>query len=192
MQNDFGSADGDRLPEPERWKVLGNRPLYSSPWIGLDLVKVVPPGREPYEHHVARVADAVGVVLRHPDRGVLLLHRYRFITDTSGFEIPAGALDEDEGVEDAAAREVLEETGWTVRDMSRMLVCNPSDGVSDQRFHFVLATADEQTGEPVDAYESSARVWFRPDELSSLLRDGKVPGALTSVALLHALHFGML
>jgi 8-oxo-dGTP pyrophosphatase MutT (NUDIX family) len=181
-----------RLPAPQRWDVLGRRALYSSPWVGLDLVTVTPPGRDTYDHHVVRVPDAVGVVLHHPGRGVLMLHRHRFITGTTGFEIPAGGVDEGESVAAAAAREVLEETGWTVRAVRRMFSCSPSDGVSDQRFHLVRAVAGEPAGEPADAHESSSRVWIPRDRLPGLIEEGRVPGALSTVALLYALQFGLI
>lgn len=185
-------AGGEALPPVHRWEVLGRRSLYTSKWINLSLVRVAPPGHEPYEHHVAELPDAVGVVLCHPDKGVLLLHRHRFITDTEGYEIPAGGIDPGESVEQAAAREVLEETGWTVRAMAPLLTCNASDGVSDQRFHFVLAQADSFQGAPADAYEATSRVWVDKARLNRLLANGSIPGALSTVALLHALHFGHL
>ena len=56
--------------------------------------------------------QAAGTIVRDPDRGVLLLWRHRFITDTWGWEIPAGRIDPGETPEQAAARETLEETGW--------------------------------------------------------------------------------
>jgi 8-oxo-dGTP pyrophosphatase MutT (NUDIX family) len=189
---DGGVLGSDGLRPAQRWEVLGRRTLYSSPWVGLTLTTVAPPGREPYEHHVVELPDAVGVVLRHPQRGVLLLHRHRFITDTSGFEIPAGGIDTGETVEQAAAREVLEETGWAVRGMTRLLTCNASDGVTDQRFHFVLASTDRLLDSPRDAYEATSLVWVRPDRLADLIATGSIPGALSTVALLYALHLGHL
>lgn len=186
------AGDVGRLPSAQHWDALGSRRLYTSRWVSLDLVTVAPPGREPYEHHVVRVPDAVGVVLVHLEHGVLMLHRHRFITGTTGLEIPAGGVDEGETVEEAAAREVLEETGWTLRTVTRMFSCSPSDGVSDQRFHFVLGIAGERAGDPVDAHESSSRVWVSRDRLSGLIEEGRVPGALSTVALLHALHFGLI
>jgi 8-oxo-dGTP pyrophosphatase MutT (NUDIX family) len=42
-----------------------------------------------------------------PDRGVLLLWRHRFITDSWGYEIPAGGVDEGETPAQAATRELL-------------------------------------------------------------------------------------
>jgi 8-oxo-dGTP pyrophosphatase MutT (NUDIX family) len=187
-----GVPDPEALPPVRRWEVLGRRSLYESKWISLSLLRVVPPDREPYEHHVAEVADAVGVVLCHAEKGVLLLHRHRLITDTVGYEIPAGGIDDGESIEQAAAREVLEETGWTVRDMVPLLFCNASDGASDQRFHFMLAHTDRFLGEPTDDYEASSRVWVDRARISELIGDGSIPGALSTVALLYALHFGHL
>lgn len=187
-----GSAGLDELPPAERWEILGRRSLYTSRWVNLALTKVAPPGHEPYEHHVVELPDAVGVVLRHPTNGVLLLHRHRFITDTAGFEIPAGGIEQGERIEQAATREVLEETGWTIRDMTRLLSCNSSDGVSDQRFHVVLAIADRLLGPPADEYEATSRVWVDRGWLADLISAGSMPGALSTVALLYALHFGHL
>jgi 8-oxo-dGTP pyrophosphatase MutT (NUDIX family) len=186
------AADPQAPPPVRRWEVFGRRPLYISKWISLALVRVAPPGRDPYEHHVAEIADAVGVLLCHPQKGILLLHRHRFITDTVGYEIPAGGLDDGETVEQAAAREVLEETGWITREMKPLLSCNASDGVSTQRFHFMLAQADRFLGEPRDDYEATSRIWVDRSRISRLISDGSIPGALSTVPLLYALHFGHL
>jgi UDP-glucose 4-epimerase len=178
-----------RPPAVERWQVLGCDSLYASQWVGLSLVSVKPPGRDPYDHHVVSLPPAVGIVLNCPEKGVLLLHRHRFITDSTGFEIPAGGIDDDESIEAAAGREALEETGWHVAGVERLLSCNVSDGVSDQRFHLVLARPDRYSGPPADLYEATSRAWVDRYEIRELIREGKVPGALSIVALLYALSF---
>jgi 8-oxo-dGTP pyrophosphatase MutT (NUDIX family) len=169
--------------------VLDSRSLYESEWVGLSLVKVRPPGREPYDHHVVSLPPAVGVVVGCPRRGILLLHRHRFITDSAGFEVPAGGIDPHESVEAAAEREVLEETGWRLRGVERLVSCNVSDGVSDQRFHLVLARPGRHCGPPVDAHEATSQAWFDLDRVRGLIREGAVPGALSIVALLYALAY---
>jgi len=127
----------DDLPEPVRWTVHGSRPIYDNRWVSLALVDVEPAGGARYEHHIVSIPyEAVSVVVHHRDRGVLLLYRHRFITDTAGFEIPAGGIEQGESVADAAAREVMEETGWSVTRPEVFMTANASDGVSDQRFHF--------------------------------------------------------
>src|SRR5437870_4568884 len=96
-----------------RWHVHGERSLYASEWVGLALVDVEIPDGPRFEHHVVRFPyPAAGVILHEPERGVLLLWRHRFITDTWGWEIPAGKVEADETVEEGAAREAVEESGW--------------------------------------------------------------------------------
>jgi hypothetical protein len=73
-----------------RWTVHGERTLYASEWVGLGLVDVEVPGGARFEHHVVRLPrEAVGTVVHDPQRGVLLLWRHRFITDSWGWEVPA-------------------------------------------------------------------------------------------------------
>lgn len=180
------------LPLAERWRTGERTSLYTSRWVSLDLVDVTPPHGEPYRHHVVSIPPAVAVVVLHPDKGVLLLYRHRFITDTAGFEVPAGGVDPGESIEAAAVREVLEETGWEVGQVQHFYSGNASDGASDQRFHYVLAHARRYAGDPQDAYESSSRQWCPADRIPELIRTGQVPGCLSSVALLYALQFGLL
>ena len=184
---------GQTLPAVDRWHVHGRRPLYSSPWVSLDLIDVEPPGAPRYEHHVVHLdQDAVAVVVHHEERGVLLLYRHRFATDTVGFEVPAGGMDPEESAADAARREVLEETGWIVSEPKVFHSCNASDGMSDQRFHFAFATAERFTGHIQDQHESSALCWVPVDQLTALITDGLIPSAGSSLALLLAQTLGFL
>ena len=74
------------------WTVHGERSVYESEWMNLSLVDVELPSGKRFEHHVLRMpCDAAGVVVDDPDRGVLLLWRHRFISDTWGWEVPGRA-----------------------------------------------------------------------------------------------------
>ena len=97
--------------------------------MNLALTDVEIPGGERFEHHVVRAgADASGTVVADPDRGVLLLWRHRFITDTWGWEVPAGRVDAGETPADAAARETLEETGWRAGPLTFLCTYHPNNG----------------------------------------------------------------
>ena len=85
-----------------RWAVHGERSLYDSDWVCLSLADVELPDGTRLDHHVVRMpAEAAGVVVADPARGVLLLWRHRFITDTWGWEVPAGRVDAGETAEQA-------------------------------------------------------------------------------------------
>jgi len=176
-----------------RWEVHGERTLYDSDWVRLSLADITVPGHGRFEHHVVRMPNqAAGTVVHDPDRGVLLLWRHRFITDTWGWEIPAGRIDPGESPGEAAARETLEETGWRVSRLSPLVTYQPTNGLSDQRFHLFLATGAEHVGPPTDPGESERIEWVPVDEVAAIARRGDMPDGLSLTAILYALAFGHL
>jgi 8-oxo-dGTP pyrophosphatase MutT (NUDIX family) len=167
--------------------------VYTSPWVALRLADVEIPGGRRFEHHVVRVPlEAAGCVVHDPDRGVLLLWRHRFITDTWGWEIPAGAVDEGESPGEAAAREVWEETGWQPGPLEHLVSYQPSNGLSDQRFHVFLARGAAHVGDPIDVGESERIEWRSPSDVRADIARKEMPDGLSLTALLYALAFGRL
>ena len=131
---------GARNVRRMKWIVHGERAIYESEWMTLALTDIEIPGGARFEHHVVRVpAAAAGTVVHDPDRGVLLLWRHRFTTDTWGWEVPAGRIDDGETPEEAAARETLEETGWRPGPLRHLTTYHPNNGTSDLRFHLFAA-----------------------------------------------------
>jgi hypothetical protein len=89
-----------------QWTIHG-RTIYDSPWISLDLVDVEHPDGHRYEQHVVRMARPVaGTIMTDGDGRVLLMWRHRHITDTWGWEIPTGRIEQGESPEQAAAHRV--------------------------------------------------------------------------------------
>ncbi|HUS60682.1 MAG TPA: NUDIX hydrolase [Acidimicrobiales bacterium] len=174
-----------------RWTVHGERSLYSSEWVGLSLVDVEIPDGERFEHHVVRSpSPAAGMVIADPGRGVLLMWRHRFITDSWGWEIPAGKVDDGETPIHAAVREAEEETGWRPHRAEPLIVFHPMNGLSDQSFHVFVAPGAEHIGEPTDASESERIEWVPLERVRQLVLDGEVLDGMSVVGLL-ALLVGM-
>jgi 8-oxo-dGTP pyrophosphatase MutT (NUDIX family) len=171
-----------------RWTVHGERTVYDSDWVRVSLVDVEVPGGRRFEHHaVRRTAEAVAVVVHDPGRGVLLLWRHRFITDRWGWEVPAGRVEPGESLEEAAAREALEETGWRPGPLRRLTSYDPTPGVSDHRFHVFRTGSATYMGEPSDPSESERVEWVPVEDVRRLVADGGVPDGLTLTALLWAM-----
>jgi 8-oxo-dGTP pyrophosphatase MutT (NUDIX family) len=175
-----------------RWTVHGERTLYDSDWLRLALVDVEIPGEggRRFEHHVIRMPKpSSGVVVFDPERGVLLLWRHRFITDTWGWEIPAGRAEAAETPRQAAEREVLEETGWRPGAMRELATYHPNNGMSDMTFHLFVADGAEHVGPPTDTSESERIEWIAVPVVRDLVRNGDVRDGLSLTALSMALLF---
>src|SRR3954463_14610339 len=173
-----------------RWTVHGERSIYESEWVRLALVDVEIPGEQRFEHHVVRMPNkAAGAVIYDEDRGLLLLWRHRFITDTWGWEIPAGKIDAGESPAEAAARETMEETGWAPGTLHHLVTYQPTNGTSDQRFHLFMADGATHVGEPTDPGESERIEWVQLDEVRALAERGEITDGLSLTAVLYALAF---
>jgi 8-oxo-dGTP pyrophosphatase MutT (NUDIX family) len=168
-----------------RWTVHGERSLYESEWVSLRLVDVELPEGERFEHHVVRMPrPAAGVVAHDAVRGVLLLHRHRFITDTWGWEIPAGGVSDGETPAEAAARECLEETGWVPGALAPLGAWFPSNGLVDQAFHAFVAAGASHAGDPLDRHEVERVEWRTVADVRRLIESGEIRDGLSVTALL--------
>jgi 8-oxo-dGTP pyrophosphatase MutT (NUDIX family) len=176
-----------------RWTVHGERILYESPWVRLAIADVELPDGERIEHDVVRLPREAALALVHdPTRGLLLLRRHRFITDSWGWEAPAGEIDDGETPEDAAARETLEETGWRPGPIRHLFSYFPMNGRVDQRFHVVVARGAEHVGEPADRNEAERVEWLPLEQVRELIRAGEISDGYSLTALLYALDAGVL
>ena len=71
--------------------------------------------REIVEH-----SDVVAIVPIDADGNVVLVRQYRLPAREALLEIPAGVVDEGETIEDAAQRELQEETGYRAQSIKRL------------------------------------------------------------------------
>jgi 8-oxo-dGTP pyrophosphatase MutT (NUDIX family) len=174
-----------------RWTIHGERALYDSDWMRLVLVDVEVPGGHRFEHHVVRYPQAAsGTIVHDPERGVLLLWRHRFTTDTWGWEIPAGRIEPGETSQQAAERETVEETGWRPQRLTPLGTYAPSNGTTDQVFHLFTADGATCVGEPSDPSESERVDWLPVDDVRRRIAGGEVYDGFSLTGLLWALAFG--
>jgi len=173
------------------WITHEERSLYESPWVSLGLADVEVPGGPRFDHHVVHMSPAAAVIAHDPGRGVLMLWRHRFITDTWGWEIPAGRVEADEDVEEAARREAVEETGWAPNELVPLVKFFPVNGISDHEFHIFVTNGATHLGEPSDPSEADRIEWVPVDELRRALAAGEVHDGLTLTSLCYLLAIGV-
>lgn len=173
------------MPDRRRgeWLHRGERAIYESEWVNLHIADVVMPDGTRIDHHLVRMnRPAVGTIMTGDD-GVLLLHRHRFITDTWGWEVPAGGVDAGETPEQAAVREALEESGWEPTTVRRLCAFHPANGLLDQTFLIFVSDDAVHRGAPVDVNEAERVEWVPVDDVRRLLLDGKITDGLSFGAI---------
>lgn len=173
-----------------QWKNLGEHMVYENRWFTVNLADVELPDGRHLDHFLIRQRAVALTAAVNKDGAVLLLWRHRFITDSWGWELPAGVVDDDESVEDAAAREMLEETGWKAGPLHYLVTLEPTNGLSDSLHHVYWTEEAEYVGHPEDHFESSRREWVPLSQVPELLRKGEIraSNAAAALMLLHYMH----
>ncbi|MGF1651851.1 MAG: NUDIX domain-containing protein [Actinomycetales bacterium] len=174
-----------------RWAVHGERTIYDNEWVRLGLVDVELPGGERFEHHVVhlRPAAITAVVDDREEAGwhVLMLWRHRFVADAWNWELPGGLVADGEEPAAAAAREVLEETGYEVGALDHVVTYEPIIGMVDCPHYVFVGRAPRKVAEPTERNELERMEWVPLSRAAGFVREGLVRNSGTLIALLHVL-----
>ncbi len=129
-------------------------------------------------------ADWVNVVPVTESGEVVMVRQYRHGADRVTLEIPGGMVDAGEGPTRAAARELLEETGYRARELRSLGGVNPNPALFGNRLHVFEARGVEAVA-PVrnEGHEHTVVQLVARHELPALVCEGRIDHALVLAAL---------
>ncbi len=160
--------------DPKPWKVLSSEYLSRKFWYTVRVEKVeLPTGAVIPEYWVNEYLPWVNVVAVTTDDQILLIRQYRHGIGRVHFEIPAGTTDPGESsLEDAARRELLEETGYGGGAWSLLTTLSANPALQNNLTHTFLAEGVVRRGDAhLEAGEDLRLHLVSFAELAKLLDD---------------------
>lgn len=126
----------------------------------------------------------VNVVPLTADGEVVMVRQFRHGLQAFTLEIPGGIVDPGEEPAAAAARELLEETGYQAGSVRPLGALNPNPALFGNRVHTFLAEGCTQVGEVTNpGLEETAVECVPAGEISARVRAGEIDHALVIAAL---------
>jgi 8-oxo-dGTP pyrophosphatase MutT (NUDIX family) len=167
------------------WTTAGSRPVYENAWIAVREDSVVRPDGTPGVYGVVHFKHpAIGVLPVDDRERVWLVGQYRYPLGAYSWEIPEGGGHDGETPEDAARRELREETGLTAERLEPTGVAHLSNSVSDEVAYLFRATglvAGPSAPEGTERLEVRLFEW---GEARAMLDRGEITDSMTVIALL--------
>jgi ADP-ribose pyrophosphatase len=167
----------------EKARILRSKTIYRGPVFGIRRDELEEPGGVRTSREMITHSGSVVVLPVLPDGRVLLIRQYRHAARAFLWELVAGRIDEGESPRKAAARELIEETGYRAKRFRIFLDFFPSPGFLDEKMFILLAEGlSEGIAQPEKDERIESKAYDRK-ELEQMIqkriiRDGKTIAGL--------------
>ncbi|HET6886049.1 MAG TPA: NUDIX hydrolase [Rubrobacteraceae bacterium] len=177
------------MAEGEAWKRLRSERLLETPYFALRSDRLRLPGgavKDPY--YVVERPDAAIIFPLTGEGEVVLVRQYRPPLERMELGLPAGLVEEGEKPEDAARRELLEETGYSGDQWEPLGSLASSPSLKDNWAYLFLARGVEESAPPdPDEHELVEVVRAPVGDLPGLIRSGEIVSSSGVAAIMLAL-----
>lgn len=168
----------------KRWRTIDNRAVFDSPVLRLDASLRESPPLGPKEFVVLTCPDWVNVVPITTDGKMVLIRQFRQGAQRVEVEIPGGMVDPGESPDQAAARELREETGYRAVELEFLGKVNPNPALFTNTCHTFLAMGVELDGPlRLDDAEQIEVFLEEPGRVMEMVAQGVITHSLVIAAL---------
>ncbi len=167
-------------------RILESRRIYDGHVLNLR-VDTVNTSSGTHEWEVVEHSGAVVVIAMPSPEEMVLVRQYRHPLERETWEVCAGSMDPGESPEDAARRELREETGFRAKSIRRLWSAYSAPGFCSELLHFFV-TDEWDTGETdFDPGEDITIATFPVSRLREMIERDELPDAKTQISVLWAL-----
>jgi ADP-ribose pyrophosphatase len=165
-----------KAPSRTTAKILRSKMVYKGPVFGIRRDDIIEPSGLRVTREVITHPGSVVVLPALPDGRIVMIRQYRHATRQFLWELCAGRIDKGENPRRAAARELIEETGYRAKRFHVFLDIFPTPGFLEERMYILLA-------------EEITVKAFTHGEIEQMIRRNKIRDGKSIAGILYYLRF---
>jgi ADP-ribose pyrophosphatase len=166
------------------WKCIRSQPTQSFRVFSIRTDTSISP-RTGMEHdfYIIESRDWINVIPLTADHRVVMIRQYRHGSREVTLEIPGGLIDPGDTPEKAAARELLEETGYEAEEYVQIGVVNPNPALFNNRCYTFIARNVQKIRAPMPDQTEDIEVVLMPiSDIQELISKGEIDHAMVITA----------
>lgn len=168
------------------WTVTNSKKVYENPWINVREDKVIKPDGKEGIFGVVEMKPGVSVLPVDDEENVYLTKEYHYAVERETIEAISGGIDKGESKEDAAKRELKEETGITANEWIDLGVIDPFTTVVVSPNYMFLAKGLEFSKANPEVTENIKVIKVSMKEAVQWVIESKITHGATTTLILKA------
>lgn len=170
---------------PNPWITHGTQTCFRSHWILVERNLVTTPSGSEADYGVVRFRNKAVGVIPYENGKIWMVGQTRYALDAYSWEIPEGGVSiyENEAMEDAARRELAEETGLRAKTLTPLFKVHTSNSITDEWGQVFLARGLTQGESAPEDTEDITVVSLPLEQAYQAVEDGHITDSLSIAAI---------
>lgn len=178
----------DHSDDKLKWETVEERIIFRNKYLGLRNDKVLRPDGKNAEYVVVENRNFVSVVCLTNEGKIILVRQFRYPWKAFSWELPSGIIEQNEPPESAAIREIKEETGFDIKELSFLKKCHPFAIANGWSYLFFAILEDSKPDTlKLDEGEFLYAQHFHPREVMNYIKSDEILHAPSIMAFYIAL-----